>query len=75
MLSKNKLLFLVVAIQALFFIGWYYLEYNKLHNPSSKVILVKTIPVDPRDYLSGNYFTLRYEFSDLWHFKNKNEFV
>lgn len=73
MSHKNKLLFLVVAIQILFFTGWYCLEHSRLHNPSSKVILVKTIPVDPRDYLSGNYLTLRYEFTDLWRFKSKNK--
>ena len=73
MLSKNKLLILIATIQVLFFTGWYYLEYKKLHNPKSKIILVKTVPVDPRDYLSGNYFTLRYEFSDLWFFANNSE--
>lgn len=73
MLSKNKLLVLIAVIQVLFFTGWYYLEYKKLHNPKSKIILVKTVPVDPRDYLSGNYFTLKYEFSDLWYFRDKNE--
>lgn len=75
MSHKNKLLFLVAAIQVLFFVGWYCLEHNKLHNPESQTILVKTVPVDPRDYLSGNYLTLRYEFSDLWRFKGKNQSI
>jgi uncharacterized membrane-anchored protein len=73
MLSKNKLLILIATIQILFFTGWYYLEYKKLHNPISKIILVKTVPVDPRDYLSGNFFTLRYEFSDFWYFGDNSE--
>ena len=73
MLSKNKLLILIATIQILFFTGWYYLEYKKLHNTISKIILVKTVFADPRDYLSGNYFTLRYEFSDLWFFANNSE--
>lgn len=73
MLSKNKLLILIATIQVLFFTGWYYLEYKKLHNPKSKIILVKTVPADPRDYLSGNYFTLRYEFSDFWFLENNNK--
>jgi uncharacterized membrane-anchored protein len=72
MSRKNKLLLLVVIIQVLFFIGWYCLEHNKLYNPESKTIMVKTVPVDPRDYLSGNYLTLRYEFNDLWRFKGKS---
>ena len=73
MLSKNKLLILIAMIQVIFFSGWYYLEYKKLHNPISKIILVRTVFADPRDYLSGNYFTLRYEFSDLWFFANNSE--
>jgi len=73
MLSKNKLLILIATIQVIFFSGWYYLEYKKLYNPSSEIILVKTAPVDPRDYLSGNYFTLKYEFSDLWFFRDKSD--
>lgn len=73
MSRKNKLLFLVATIQTLFFVGWYCLEYSKLHNPKSQTILVRTVPVDPRDYLSGNYLTLRYEFSDLWRFKGKKQ--
>ena len=31
------------------------LESKKLNEPTSKTILVKTVPVDPRDFLSGNY--------------------
>ena len=73
MSHKNKLLFAAATIQVLFFMGWYCLEHNKLHNPESQIIMVKTVPVDPRDYLSGNYLTLRYEFSDLWRFKGKNQ--
>ena len=71
--SKNKLLFLVAIVQICFFSGWYFLEHQKLSNPTSKTILVKTLPVDPRDYLSGNYLTLRYEFSNLWSFEGDNK--
>lgn len=70
MLSRNKLLFLIATIQVLFFSGWYYLESKKLNEPTSKTILVKTVPVDPRDFLSGNYLILRYEFSNLLIQKN-----
>ena len=75
MSHKNKLIFLTAVMQILFFVGWYCVEYNKLHNPASQTIIVKTVPVDPRDYLSGNYLTLRYEFSDLWHFEGKNQSI
>ncbi len=74
-LHKNKSILLVATIQVLFFIGWYFLEYSKLHNPKSQVIMVKNIPIDPRDYLSGNYLTLKYEFSDLWRFKNESQII
>jgi uncharacterized membrane-anchored protein len=72
MLSKrNKILLLaVILIQAVFFSGWFLLESAKLSDPKSRVILVKILPVDPRDYISGNYMILRYEFSNAWSFNN-----
>lgn len=73
MLSKNKLVFLIATIQVLFFSGWYYLESKKLNEPTSKTILVKTVPVDPRDFLSGNYFILSYEFSNFWNYAYQSE--
>jgi uncharacterized membrane-anchored protein len=73
MLSKNKLIFLIATIQVLFFSSWYYLESKKLNEPTSKIILVKTVPVDPRDFLSGNYFILSYEFSNFENYANQSE--
>jgi uncharacterized membrane-anchored protein len=64
-MNKNKLLLIVAILQISFFIIWYWLEHNKLHNPKSQEILVKTTPLDPRDYLSGNYFILNYAISNI----------
>ncbi len=67
MLLKNKklLLLLIVSVQILFFLGWYFIEYFRFTNTSAKTITVRTVPVDPRDLLSGNYIILHYKFSDL----------
>ena len=75
MLSKrNKILLLAVVIfQLVFFSGWYLLESAKLSDPKSKVILVRIVPVDPRDFISGNYMILNYEFSSSWSFKNNKQ--
>jgi uncharacterized membrane-anchored protein len=70
--NNKALFFLIIFLQIGFFVGWFLLETSKLSNPKSKTILVRTAPVDPRDYLSGNYFTLRYEFSNLFGFKDKD---
>jgi uncharacterized membrane-anchored protein len=71
MSAKNKILFLIVLLQTAFFISWFFHEASKLKDPQAKTILVKTIPVDPRDLISGNYFTLNYEFSNSWNFNKQ----
>lgn len=73
--KRNKILFAIVLLQAIFFISWFTWENSKLTDPKAATILVKTVPVDPRDYLSGNYMTLRYEFSDVWRFQNSREIL
>jgi uncharacterized membrane-anchored protein len=71
--KRNKTLFIIVIFQAIFFIAWSCLEASKLSNPKAKTILVKVLPIDPRDYISGNYLTLRYEFSNSWGFKKDSK--
>jgi uncharacterized membrane-anchored protein len=73
-ISRSHLLFLTVLAQILFFYFWYFSENAKLENPKSKEILVKILPSDPRDLLSGNYFILRYSFSDISAFSNSKNF-
>jgi len=69
--NRKNLLGLVVLLQVAFFATWFYLEESKLTDPKATTILVKTIPVDPRDLISGNYFVLNYEFSRSWGFKKR----
>ncbi len=71
MLKKNNLLLIVIILQISFFAIWSFVENKKLFNPQSKEILVEVLPVDPRDFISGNYFILAYKFNDAWRFKKK----
>ena len=54
-----KTLRIILVIHILFFVGWAGIEEYKQYQ--APTILLKTLPVDPRDFLSGNYMTLRYE--------------
>ncbi len=56
-----KLAMAWVGLQVLFFAGWAGLEERRHHSGDS--ILVRTLPVDPRDLLSGQYMTLSYDFT------------
>jgi uncharacterized membrane-anchored protein len=53
-----------VGVQLLFFTGWTVRE--RLRATSGPSILVKVVPVDPRDLLRGQYLSLAYEFSRPW---------
>ncbi|MFT7087161.1 MAG: putative membrane-anchored protein [Rickettsiales bacterium] len=71
---KKSLLISIIFLQVLFFVFWAVSNELKLTNPKSKTILLETIPVDPRDLISGNYFILNYKISqsgfsgnDLWN--------
>ena len=66
--NKNFLLAIVIILQMLFFITWSLIEESKQSNPNAKTILLETVPIDPRDYLSGNYFTLSYAISNIGSF-------
>lgn len=50
-----------VCLQIIFFAAWAALEES--HFSSGRSILVKTVPVDPRDLLRGQYLYLEYAFS------------
>ena len=58
-----KIAIAVVVLQMLFFAGWAVVEERRFVDPDSASVVVKTVPVDPRDYLSGQYMALAYEFS------------
>lgn len=71
--NQYRYLLVVVLCQIVFFVVWYGLEASKIKNPKNKTIIVKVLPVDPRDIISGNYFDLRYNFSFIASFKHKFE--
>lgn len=67
-MNRKKLSMIVIAIQVIFFVGWYMAESQAFGKPVA-TIQVKPEPYDPRDLLSGQYFRLNYAFSrtsDRW---------
>jgi uncharacterized membrane-anchored protein len=54
-----------VGVQLLFFVGWTTREHMRATTGAS--ILVRVVPVDPRDLLRGQYLNLGYEFSRSWN--------
>lgn len=66
--KTSLLIFLfLITISLLTFVG---IEEYNLNNPKHQKALLKTLPVDPRDLLSGNYFILNYEISNPNNFTN-----
>lgn len=62
-MSKNRWLILVVALQALFLIGYAGTSYAA--EWFGREVRLETAPVDPRDVLYGDYVVLSYEISQL----------
>jgi uncharacterized membrane-anchored protein len=61
--TRFRWFFVIVALQALFLLGWAgWHEYIRQQAP---VILLKTRPVDPQDLLRGDYMILGYEIGDV----------
>ena len=54
-----------IALQVAFFAGWAAFEQMRLMPGEGKSILLKVVPVDPRDLISGQYMNLSYEFSRI----------
>jgi len=52
----------ILLLHLVFFIGWAVIEEFRLVNPSP--IVLKTAPVDPRDFISGYYMALNYDIND-----------
>lgn len=61
---RTKLIASIAVIQVLFFAIWYAYESYEF-NQESVQIAVRPVPVDPRDYLSGQYFTFNYDFTSI----------
>ena len=60
---KNKLLILVLALQAFWVLGTVVRQENLLR--VGQAVLLETQPVDPRDPLRGDYVRLNYNISDV----------
>ncbi len=52
-----------ICLQLLFLVGWALREESKLGAGVGRSILVRTVPVDPRDFLRGQYMRLAYEWT------------
>lgn len=65
-MMRLKLAAAWIGLQVLFFAGWAGLEEMRLAPGEGRSILVRTVPVDPRDLLRGQYIRLAYEFSTGW---------
>ena len=63
MTLREKIAAAFVLVQVLFFAGWAAFEQARLQPGAGRAILVKVVPVDPRDLLSGQYLNLTYAFS------------
>ena len=63
-MTRLRLVGAWVGLQLLFFAGWAMREEGRLTSGAS--ILVKVVPVDPRDLLRGQYVRLGYRFSRPW---------
>jgi uncharacterized membrane-anchored protein len=60
---KLKLLILILALQTAWILGTSFVQERALTN--GKVVLLETRPVDPRDFLRGDYLILSYKISDV----------
>lgn len=69
--KNNILLLILVGLQALFFLSWSFIENSKLSNLTAQEIFVQTIPIDPRDFISENYFVLNYKFNHIRELKKQ----
>lgn len=53
----------VVAAQAVFLLAW--AGWHEYVRATAPIVRLKTVPVDPRDLLRGDYMILRYEISSV----------
>lgn len=56
-----KWTWLVVALQIVFLLGW--AGFHEMVREIAPTVRLKTLPVDPRDILRGDYMILNYEIS------------
>jgi uncharacterized membrane-anchored protein len=61
-MNRTKIAILWITLLFCFLAGWVISEKRRFAPGAGASILVKTIPVDPRDLLRGQYLRLRYPF-------------
>jgi uncharacterized membrane-anchored protein len=59
---RHKIIYALLLLQCLGLAAWYAWHHAGLSQPT---VMLKTLPVDPRDYLRGDYIILHYEISQL----------
>jgi uncharacterized membrane-anchored protein len=59
--GSTRLFWSVVGLQAMFLLAW--AGWHEHVRSTAPVVRLKTVPVDPRDLLRGDYMILRYEIS------------
>lgn len=62
-LNQKKILYLTVVFWLLIFSG--FIAYKEYTLRTGTEVMLKTLPVDPRDLFRGDYVTLNYEISTL----------
>ena len=60
---RSKFAAIWVGLQLVFFVGWARMEEARQAEGVGHSVLVRTVPVDPRDVLRGQFIRLAYEFS------------
>lgn len=60
---KYRIAAVWIALQTAFFVLWAMAEQSRFAEGKGDSILVRTLPVDPRDLLRGQYMQLAYSFS------------
>ena len=70
---SKKILVIAILVLWIIFIGGF-IAYKEYTLKTGEKILLKTVPIDPRDLFRGDYIVLRYEISEfnLDNFENKN---
>jgi len=61
---RNKVAAIWIGLQLAFFVVWTRLEAGRQAEGVGKSVLVRCVPVDPRDLLRGQFIQLSYEFSN-----------
>ncbi|HII93835.1 MAG TPA: hypothetical protein HA262_17255 [Methanosarcina sp.] len=62
-MNQKKILYLTIVFWLLIFSG--FIAYKEYTLRTGTEVLLKTLPVDPRDLFRGDYVTLNYEISNL----------